>query len=178
MTMFLLFALGVLSGLIAYISLLPDTFKITRSIVVSASPERIYPEINELQNWPKWWPWARRGSAQKISLEGSPLGPGAICEWSGDDKVSAGKVKITESSQNERIRGKLKLDRPIKAVSDIQFDLKGTGEAQTEIVCTMSGRNEFVGKAAHFFMNMDKLFGGQFEQGLAALKSVAEAPAE
>ena len=30
-------------------------------------------------------------------------------------------------------------------------------------------------KAIHLFMNMDKMIGGQFEQGLAQMKSVVEA---
>lgn len=39
----------------------------------------------------------------------------------------------------------------------------------------MAGKNNFMAKAVHLFMNIDKIVGGQFEQGLAQLKSVAEA---
>lgn len=37
----------------------------------------------------------------------------------------------------------------------------------------MSGKNNFIAKAMCLVMNMDKMVGGQFEQGLAQLKSVA-----
>ncbi len=40
---------------------------------------------------------------------------------------------------------------------------------------SLAGTNNFVAKAVHLFMNMDKMVGGQFEDGLAQLKSVAEA---
>jgi hypothetical protein len=39
----------------------------------------------------------------------------------------------------------------------------------------MTGQNNFIAKAIHLFMNMDKMIGGQFEKGLAEMKSVAEA---
>jgi hypothetical protein len=39
----------------------------------------------------------------------------------------------------------------------------------------MDGHNGLLGKLFHLVMNMDKMVGGDFERGLAALKSVAEA---
>jgi hypothetical protein len=39
----------------------------------------------------------------------------------------------------------------------------------------MTGTNNFMAKAIHLVMNMDKVIGGQFENGLAQMKSVVEA---
>jgi hypothetical protein len=39
----------------------------------------------------------------------------------------------------------------------------------------MDGENNFMGKAASLFMDMDKMIGGDFEKGLAAMKTAAEA---
>jgi hypothetical protein len=39
----------------------------------------------------------------------------------------------------------------------------------------MTGRNNFMGKAFGLIMNFDKMCGGDFEKGLANLKSVTEA---
>ncbi|HVG44922.1 MAG TPA: hypothetical protein VM890_09330 [Longimicrobium sp.] len=41
----------------------------------------------------------------------------------------------------------------------------------------MSGHNPFLGKAISLFVNMDRMVGGQFEQGLADLKRLSEAEA-
>ena len=38
----------------------------------------------------------------------------------------------------------------------------------------MTGENNFMAKAIHLFMNMDKMIGGQFENGLAQMKSIVE----
>jgi uncharacterized protein YndB with AHSA1/START domain len=178
MTLFLLLLLAAVSALIAYVSLQPNTFRIARSAVIDAPPERIYPLINDLHEWPRWSPWARLDPQQKVTYEGSPLGAGAIMAWSGNKKVGVGKMKIAESSQNERIRLKLQFIKPMKCVNDAQFDLKPIGETRTEVLWTMSGRNEFMAKAMHAFFNMDKMVGGQFEEGLANLKALVEASAE
>ncbi len=175
MTFFLLLVLALVSGLIAYVSLQPNTFKITRSAIIDAPPAAVYPLINDLHNWGAWSPWARLDPSARNSFGGSPLGPGASMSWSGNNKVGAGKMTIKESSQNERIRLKLEFARPMQAASDVQFDLTPIGETGTEVTWAMSGRNEFMGKAMSVFMKMDKTIGAQFEQGLANLKAVAEA---
>ena len=38
----------------------------------------------------------------------------------------------------------------------------------------MEGRNNFFAKAIHLCMNMDKMVGGQFEKGLADMKTAVE----
>jgi hypothetical protein len=42
----------------------------------------------------------------------------------------------------------------------------------------MTGKNNFVAKAFCLFISMEKMIGGQFEQGLADLKTIAEAAAK
>ncbi|MGJ0509506.1 MAG: SRPBCC family protein [Methylocystis sp.] len=178
MTFILLLVLSAVSALIAYVSLQPNTFRIARSAVIDAPAQRIYPLINDLHEWPRWSPWSRLHPQQTVTYDGSPLGAGAIMSWAGDKKVGAGKMKIAESSQNERIRIKIQFLKPMKAIHDVQFDLKPLSETRTEVVWTMSGRNEFLAKAIHAFMNMDRMVGGQFEEGLANLKALVETPAE
>ena len=40
---------------------------------------------------------------------------------------------------------------------------------------SLIGTKNFMAKAIHLFMNMDKMVGGDFEKGLAQMKSVVEA---
>lgn len=39
----------------------------------------------------------------------------------------------------------------------------------------MERRNNFMAKAIHLVMSMDRMIGGQFEKGLAQMKAAAEA---
>jgi hypothetical protein len=42
------------------------------------------------------------------------------------------------------------------------------------VTWSMFGENNFLAKAFHMFMNCDKMIGGDFEKGLANMKTVME----
>lgn len=174
MTIFALLFLALLSALIAYISLLPDSFRIARSIVIDAPPEVIFEHINNFHNWTEWSPWAKIDPDMKAEYGGTPQGYGATYSWSGNKQVGVGDMEIVESRQGERVRIKLNFEKPFKATNDVQFDLKPMGGDRTEVAWAMSGRHEFVGKAIYKFYNIGKAVGEQFDKGLADLKKVVE----
>ena len=62
----------------------------------------------------------------------------------------------------------------MEGISDTVFTFKPQGN-QTLVTWTMTGHNNFIGKAICLFMNMDTMVGGQFEKGLQNMKSVVEA---
>jgi hypothetical protein len=39
---------------------------------------------------------------------------------------------------------------------------------------TMSGKNNFIGRAICMFMNMDKMIGPNFEEGMTGIKQIVE----
>lgn len=81
---------------------------------------------------------------------------------------------LTESRPNELIRIKLDFFKPFAATNTAEFTFKPEGN-QTVVTWSMAGENNFIAKAIHLFMNMDKMVGGQFEKDLAQMKSVVEA---
>jgi carbon monoxide dehydrogenase subunit G len=85
-------------------------------------------------------------------------------------------MTIEESRPNERIRIKLDFLKPFAATNTAEFTFKPQGEG-TEITWSMHGDNNFMAKAIGLFMDMDKMIGGNFEQGLADIKSIAETAA-
>ena len=56
--------------------ILPSTFKVQRSIDVSAAPDKIYPLIADPREWKKWSAWNARDPAMKIAYSGPPAGSG------------------------------------------------------------------------------------------------------
>jgi hypothetical protein len=49
---------------------------------------------------------------------------------------------------------------------------------QTAVTWSVEGQNNFIAKAVCLFINMDQMVGGQFEKGLATMKSVVEVAAQ
>src|SRR5207245_5221362 len=97
-----------------------------------------------------------------------------IFSWSGNNKVGEGTMTLIESRPNNLIRINLEFRRPFKATNLAEFTFKLEGN-QTVVTWSMSGRSNFMSKAFCMFMNMDKMVGGDFEKGLAGMKSVVEA---
>jgi hypothetical protein len=83
-------------------------------------------------------------------------------------------MTITESRLSDLIRIKLEFFKPFAGNSIAEFTFKPDGN-QTAVTWGMTGQNNFMAKAIHLFMNMDKMIGGQFEKGLAQMKSIVEA---
>ena len=86
-------------------------------------------------------------------------------------------MTITESRPSDLIRIKLEFLRPFEATNSAEFTFKPEGN-RTAVTWSMEGKNNFIAKAVCLFMNMDKMVGGDFEKGLASLKSVSESAAK
>jgi hypothetical protein len=152
----------------------PANYTVTRSTAVAAPPETVFAQVNDLHKWEAWSPWAKLDPAMKQTYDGAEAGVGAIYSWSGNNDVGEGRMTITDSTPHERVGIKLEFLKPMASTCSTVFTFKPEGE-QTTVTWTMTGTNNFIGKAFCMFMNMDKMVGGDFEKGLAQMKSVSEA---
>ena len=155
----------------------PDEFKVSRSANISAPPEIIFSHVNDFHQWEAWSPWAKMDPECKYTYAGSPAGVGAIFSWAGNKKVGEGRMTILESRPSDLIRIKLEFLKPFKATNTAEFIFQAEG-GQTIVTWSMFGKNSFFFKAFGLFTNCDTMVGRDFEKGLAAMKSVAEAAAK
>jgi uncharacterized protein YndB with AHSA1/START domain len=154
-------------------SMQPSEFSVTRTATISAPPPAVFAQVNDLHKWEEWSPWAKRDPAAKKTYEGPSAGTGAIYRWAGNKEVGEGSLTITESRPNDLIRMKLEFLKPFQATNTVEFTFKPQGD-QTLVTWTMMGKNNFIAKVLHLFMDMDKMVGGDFEKGLAQIKSLVE----
>lgn len=159
--------------LIVMIAGQPDEFILTRSAKMSAPPETIFPHVNDLHQWEAWSPWAKLDPNAKNTFEGPANGVGAAMTWAGNSKVGEGKMTVIDSLPNQLIRFRLEFMKPMQATNTAEFTFRPEG-GQTVVNWSMSGKNSFAGKIFGLFMNCEKMVGGQFEKGLARMKSVVE----
>ena len=155
------------------IALRPSDFRYTRTATISAPPSAVFAQVNDLHKWEAWSPWAKIDPAMKQTYEGAPAGPGASYAWSGNSEAGEGRSTILENRADEMIRMKLEFFKPFAATHDVEFTFKPDG-AQTVVTWTMSGKNNFMGRAFGLFVDCEKMVGGDFERGLASLKAVVE----
>ncbi len=155
------------------VALQPAEFHVARTVTIGAAAELVFAQVNELKKWEAWSPWVKMDPAMKQTYEGPASGTGAISRWAGNNQVGEGSMTITESRPNELIRFNLQFIKPMAGTSTAEFNFKPEGK-QTTVTWSMSGRNNFIAKAMCLFMNMDKMVGGEFEKGLAQIKSITE----
>ena len=152
----------------------PGEFRVSRNATMSAPPQVVFAQVDDLRKWEAWNPWQKVDPAMKLTFAGPPTGPGASYSWAGDKNVGEGRLTITESRPNDLVRIKLEFMKPFTATNIATFTFKPEGN-QTAVTWSMEGSNNFVAKALHLFMNMDRMVGGEFEKGLADMKKVVEA---
>jgi hypothetical protein len=153
----------------------PDSFSVERSTSVAAPLDEVFAQVNGLHNWERWSPWAKRDPDMSKVYEGPPAGVGAVYRWNGNKQVGEGSSTIVESRPGELIRMQLDFQRPFQASNEVQFRFAPEGSS-TRVSWRMTGHNNFISKAVHLVMDVDKMCGGDFELGLAQLKAVSEAP--
>jgi uncharacterized protein YndB with AHSA1/START domain len=155
----------------------PDTFRVRRAAAINASPERIFPLINDFHQWASWSPWEGKDPSMKRSYSGAASGKGAVYGWDGNKNVGTGRMEILESSMPAKIVIKLDFLKPFEAHNTAEFTLLPLGEGTnvvTNVVWEMHGPAPFMSKVMQVFMNMDNMVGKDFEAGLANLKRLTE----
>lgn len=159
---------------VVVVAMQPSEFRVARSTTVSAPPAAVFAQVNDFHKWEAWNPWGKIDPAMKQTYEGALAGVGAIYTWAGNNEVGEGRMTITESRPSDLIRVRLEFFKPLRATNIAEFTFKPEGN-QTAVTWSMFGQNNFMAKAIHLFINMDKMIGGQFEKGLAQMKAIAEA---
>ncbi|SFK82650.1 SRPBCC family protein [Methylocapsa palsarum] len=167
--------IAIVGALALLISRRPAAFSISRTAAIAAPPQIVFDTINDLRKWESWSPWAKLDPNATNRFSGPAAGAGASMSWAGNNKVGVGRMTITQSRPDELVGMRLEFEKPMKAVNTVEFELKQEGAESTVVSWTMSGANNFIGKAFGLVVDCDKMIGGQFEQGLASLKSVSEA---
>ena len=165
--------LGALASAIALIaSRRPAAFTAARTLRINATPERLFPLINDLKSMNSWNPFVLRDPAIKGHYSGPISGPGARYSFE-SKKSGTGSCEITEAAAPSKVVMQLKMVRPVQASNRVTMSIVPAGDA-TDLTWSMSGERPLTGKIMSLFLDWDKMMGGEFETGLANLKSIAE----
>lgn len=151
----------------------PDDYRLTRQTEIAAPAPAVFDQVNDLQKWDNWSPWAKLDPNAKITFSGPKAGAGASFAWDGNDKVGAGTMTITESKPVQRLATRTDFTRPFAGTSNSDFVFSEQG-GRTNVIWSMFGTHNFMSKAICLVMSMEKMLGPDVEKGLAQLKQVAE----
>jgi uncharacterized protein YndB with AHSA1/START domain len=169
---FALFALSV-AALLAYVARKPDVCAVSRSLMIAAPAEKIFPLIDSPRAMNEWNPFPKADPNIAMSYSGPERGVGAVNDFSGNGQVGAGRAEIIESEAPRKIVVALTMTRPMRCANRVEFTLAPRGEGSL-VTWAMTGRQPFIGKLFSLIFDPEKMCGGAFEKGLADLKTLAE----
>jgi hypothetical protein len=169
----ILIGLGVIIlGILGYAATKPDTLTVERRISIKASKEKIYPLLNNFEDWKKWSPWEKLDPNVKKTFSEIKVGKGAVYSWEGNSDVGKGRMEILETDL-QAIKIKLDFIEPMEGHNITTISLK-EANGSTDVIWNMSGPETYFGKLFGVFVNLDNLIGKDFEEGLANLKKLSE----
>lgn len=176
-------AFGVLTALIVIVAAVllaaarqPREFSIARSILTAAPADHAFAFFSDLAHWRSWSPYEGRDPAMKTDLSSPSSGVGAAYAWNGNRNVGAGSLTVTNVTPGRAIEMDLEFERPFKCRNHVTWQVEEEA-GQRRISWAMAGRNdELMPRIFGMFMNMDKMVGTDFENGLEKLKDLLENP--
>ena len=150
---------------------LPGDYRIERSVVVEAPPERIYPLVATPRRWLQWSVWTRRDPAMAIEYFGPESGAGAGWRWNSRSE-GRGEMTLVDADPAHGLRYTLYFpDFDSTSSGAIVLAPAGAGTRVTWTNAGSVGRNPL----KHYLAaTMDRLVGPDFEAGLRNLKALAE----
>jgi len=158
---------------LAFAATKPKIFSVQRSINIKASPDKIFPLMNDFHNWSGWAPQDKEDRTMKRTYSGAVNGEGAVSEWVSSGSAGKGRMSIVESTPPRMISVQVDFVKPFEAHNINKFTLEPNGDVTT-VTWSMHGTNLFIMKLISVFKNMDSVAGKHFESGLGNLKAVAE----
>jgi uncharacterized protein YndB with AHSA1/START domain len=152
---------------------IPSAFKVERSAVINASPNKIYDLVVEPRKWAMWSVWNKRDPNMKITYKGPPFGMGSKWEW-------VSKTEGTGSMEFTRVEP----DRAVEySLLFPEYNMRSTGAIRLEpegsaTKVTWSNMGDVGGNPLKHYLTltMDRMIGPDFAAGLANLKALAEKP--
>ncbi len=151
--------------------LLPARFEASRSTVIAAAPESIWPLVEDPRAWQRWVVWNRRDPSMQVQYSGAERGEGAVWSWHSKSQGD-GRMSFLKVEPPRELTYQLDLhnfNRP--AFGEVRLEKEG---GLTRVVWSMSGEAGWNPLARWFGVFLDRAVGPDFEVGLANLKELAE----
>jgi len=152
----------------------PAHFRIQRTLTIAAPQATVFAELQDLRRWRDWSPWEGIDPDLRRAYSGAEAGEGAVYDWDSDNKKAGqGRMTILEADPSRKLVLRLDFIRPFAATNTAEFILQSC-ESGSIITWAMYGPSPFVSRLFGLVFDMDRMVGGDFEKGLARLKSLAE----
>ena len=147
--------------------LLPGSVEVRRTVEIAASPETVFPFVNDLQAWTEWTPWGEVDSR----FDGPVAGTGARRVWD-DPALGSGSLTLLDAQPPARVDYLVEIeDAAIRFEGTISIEASGAGSLVSWTERADLGWNPILGWTA---LTLDESQGLQLSESLEQLKRLVE----
>ena len=155
--------------------LIPNTYRIERSIVIHAPVNKVFTEVRDLKKWETWGPWKNSDPYIQVTYENPSEGEEVVRTWKSDKgSVRRGKQKIIEIIPNERIVIDDSIHGWVPSTTCWVFESIDDGKC-TKITWSNQGKVHFINIYRKYgFLSTNSRLGMIYEKSLHRLKEQME----
>ncbi len=167
-------AIVVVVGFLVMGLVMPKDITVSRTATMHAPKDVVFNQMSNFKNWTNWSPWYKMDPGVKMTYTGTDGAAGAAYHWEGDEKKSgAGDMKcvgINGTAMNYEVA----FTKPNHGQANGVLKADDAGNGTTTATWSFTMHMPFPFNAMTVFMNMDKMLGKDFEDGLANMKGYVE----
>ncbi|MCX6180874.1 MAG: SRPBCC family protein [Bacteroidetes bacterium] len=166
--------LGVIVLAVVVIGLIaPKEGLVERSISINAPVEMVKAEVSSFKSFTVWNPFDDQDSAVKQSMEGTDGTVGSKFIW--DGPVTGTGHQTISAITDSMVSIDLVFTKPFESESKVYYKYAANGDS-TKLTWGYTSHYGFVQSIVMMlFVDMDKMLGGEYEKGLASVKTIIEA---
>lgn len=173
---------GILIGIVSIIALLlivaifvKKDIKVMREVTINKPENEVFDYLKYLKNQDNFSKWNKMDPGMKKNYTGTDGTVGFISAWeSTNDNVGAGEQEIKKITPCERIDIEIRFKKPFETTNQAYFTTAFAGENATKVSWGFDSKMPYPMNLVNLFMDMDKMVGQDFDEGLANLKMVLE----
>jgi hypothetical protein len=155
----------------------PKDVVVKRSVMIKAPKDAVFDQMVNYKNWTHWSPWYKMDSGIKMTYTGTDGQAGAGYHWVGDEhKTGEGEIK-TDAVNGTEMSYSMTFIKPHRGDASGTLKAEDTG-GMTRAIWIFTMHTPFPLNAMNAFLNMDKMLGNDFENGLNDMKKYVESHAE
>ncbi|MGE0566685.1 MAG: SRPBCC family protein [Bacteroidia bacterium] len=150
----------------------PSKIKVERDVIIKAEMGTLIKALTDFKFFhDSWSPWTKRDPNMKTTYTGNPGEPGHFFKWESEkDSVGSGSMTF-DGIKGDTINATLRFD----GMGDSKvYYITTEAEGGVKVIWGMMFDIGFFGRAPMLFMDMDKMVGPDYEEGLKNLKQVME----
>ena len=165
--------LGAFVAFLLFVALfVPKNFNYEKTITINAPIDSVWVNVNSLAALDKWSPWNDHDPVMKKDLKGLDGTVGAVQSWE-STIVGTGSQTIAAIEKPTLFETDLNFYKPQKSHGKAFVKLVSAGP-RTKATWGMTGNMPYPMNLMHLFMNMDKMMGKDWDNGLNKLKRISE----